>query len=73
MELSHHLYLKDDKGKTQQWWINFLTDENTGARITDIAASLSKWKAKTYIDNSNSDVIVFDTSEAKAWFLLHYL
>lgn len=70
--MNNKLYLKDENGKTYQWWINFLTDTRTGARIVDIAAALTDWKAKVYIDNTHHDAIEFDSEEDKVWFLLHW-
>lgn len=70
--MSRKLYIKDTDGITQQWWINFLTDTRTGARIVDIAAALTDWGATVYIDNSSQDVIEFDSLESKAWFLLRW-
>jgi hypothetical protein len=62
-------------GQVQQWWINFLTEERSGAVIHDIEARFKEWNADIVIENhlgDKIDKIIFKTEEDLVWFLLHW-
>lgn len=67
----HELHINKD-GQVQQWWINFLTDNETGGKIVDIVARFKEWNADIVIKNNLGDRIIFKNPEDMTMFFLRW-
>lgn len=69
--MSYELHINKD-GQTQQWWINFLIENQTGSAIYDIGARFKEWNAEIVLENNLGDKVIFQNEKDLAWFLLHW-
>lgn len=69
--MTYTLGINDSRGKTQKWWIDFLS--SLPHDVKDIPKELAKWGGRLDFDRyGHTGTIIFDKEEDLTWFLLKW-